>query len=44
MNLSAGFLMNRSVFFAYAIINTLCYNSGFESVRFLADGAPVETF
>lgn len=30
-------------FFAYAIINTLCYNSGFESVRFLADGAPVET-
>lgn len=29
---------------AYAIVNTLCFNSGFEEVRFLADGAPVETF
>lgn len=29
---------------AYAIVNTLCFNSGFEEVRFLADGVPVETF
>lgn len=29
---------------AYAIVNSLCLNSGFEEVRFLADGAPIETF
>ena len=31
-------------FLVYAIVNTLCENSGLTEVRFLADGAQVETF